>query len=182
MKLIDLTGRPFGRLTAETYLGRQRWLCKCSCGNHHQVDGQHLRSGDIVSCGCHMSDGRRAYLDRLATAAIIYEASRFLSHVVLIPGSCWLWAGATTSDGYGLSKGPAPEHHRVLAHRRSYGLFVEPIPPGLCVLHECDEPLCVKPDHLFTGTNADNTRDCIAKGRSAAQRYRRLKALLLPSP
>jgi hypothetical protein len=52
------------------------------------------------------------------------------------------------------------------AHRYAYTIFLGPIPDGKCVLHKCDNPSCVNPDHLFTGTAKDNTHDCYAKGRN----------------
>ena len=56
MKLIDLTGKKFGRLTVVEQHDRKgkhiRWTCKCDCGNIVHVMGQHLRSGRTKSCGC----------------------------------------------------------------------------------------------------------------------------------
>ena len=76
--------------------------------------------------------------------------------------SCWLWTASTSTNGYG--------QFRFLggywrAHRVSYYLFVGKIPKGLKVLHTCDVKTCVNPDHLFLGTNKENTEDMIKKGR-----------------
>ena len=51
------------------------------------------------------------------------------------------------------------------AHRMAWIIAYGSIPQGLCVLHRCDNPPCVRPDHLFLGTKGDNNRDCVAKGR-----------------
>jgi hypothetical protein len=82
-------------------------------------------------------------------------------------GDHWIWQNKPRGGGYGqmfLCRGPGGV---VLAHRLSYVLFVGLIPNGLDVLHSCDIPMCVKPDHLFIGTPKDNTQDMIHKGRGA---------------
>lgn len=75
-------------------------------------------------------------------------------------GPCWLWTAAADGCGYGLYR-----HGR--AHRYSWELAVGPIPADLCVLHRCDTPACVRPEHLFLGTRDDNMRDRQAKRRHA---------------
>lgn len=81
---------------------------------------------------------------------------------------CWEWTASRNLTGYG--------HFGVLglpsqvAHRVSYELNVGPIPAGYYVCHHCDNPPCIRPDHLFTGTNGDNVRDAIEKGRWKSHR------------
>lgn len=65
--------------------------------------------------------------------------------------------------GYGVLGGP--NRTTVLAHRIAFELTIAPIPSGAIVCHHCDNPPCVRPDHLFLGTHKDNARDCQAKGR-----------------
>lgn len=59
-KIIDLTGKTFGRLTvlekAPSTGGQAEWICSCSCGNTTKVKGQHLRDGMILSCGCYIRE------------------------------------------------------------------------------------------------------------------------------
>jgi len=84
-----------------------------------------------------------------------------VSHVKGL-GCCWLWKAATNSDGYGLV---GVDGRTLRAHRVSWEIHNGPIPAGMCILHRCDNPACVNPAHLFLGTDADNIRDCVAKGR-----------------
>lgn len=89
---------------------------------------------------------------------------------------CWEWTAATDGRGYGTFKVMNPRR-QICAHRMSWELENGPIPRGdgyhgACVLHRCDNPVCVRPAHLFLGTVGDNVRDMFAKGRS--------KTLLIP--
>jgi hypothetical protein len=93
---------------------------------------------------------------------------RFWAKVEKTEG-CWLWKGATNKQGYGkLGKGKARDGF-VAAHRLSYILAYGAIPDELEVLHQCDNSPCVRPDHLFFGTQTDNLADMTAKGH---RRYR----------
>lgn len=75
---------------------------------------------------------------------------------------CWVWTGDLDPNGYGRVRW---QRKHIRAHRLAWAWTNGPIPAGLFVLHRCDNPPCVRPDHLFVGTNADNMRDMVAKGR-----------------
>lgn len=80
-------------------------------------------------------------------------------------GRCWVWTAYRTRFGYGeISVGRADEG-TILAHRLSWILHKGPILDRLHVLHKCDNPSCVRPRHLFLGTQSDNNRDMTRKGR-----------------
>ncbi len=76
--------------------------------------------------------------------------------------SCWIWTAALVSGGYGGFKTPLGIRR---AHRFSWELSNGKIKGGLHVLHKCDNPKCVNPDHLFIGTPQDNANDRNSKGR-----------------
>lgn len=80
---------------------------------------------------------------------------------------CWEWNGRRNDRGYGLFAVTHAAARR--AHRVIWELVNGPIPSGMVVCHRCDNPPCVRPDHLFLGTQADNMRDMQAKGRKANQ-------------
>jgi hypothetical protein len=83
---------------------------------------------------------------------------------------CWLWTGAVSRQGYGAVSRRIDGKRITLAHRYSWTIHRGSIPDGAQVLHRCDTPGCVNPDHLFLGDNAANVADKIAKGRSAVMR------------
>lgn len=93
-------------------------------------------------------------------------ADRFWEKVEKGDG-CWEWTAASL-DGYGIFKLSRSEGNR-RAHVFAYELEIGPT-EGRWVLHRCDNPPCVRPDHLFLGTNADNMQDMSAKGRSGNQK------------
>ena len=77
---------------------------------------------------------------------------------------CYLWLGTLSNQGYGIVHNPA-DGKQMRASRVAFSRAHGPIPYGLFVLHKCDNPPCVNPDHLFLGTQADNMRDRLEKGR-----------------
>lgn len=81
---------------------------------------------------------------------------------------CWLWTGSRKKSStyeYGFFYWSRTRNMR--AHRASWLLFRGEMDPSLFVCHHCDVPTCVNPGHLFLGTNSDNTRDKVIKGRQA---------------
>jgi hypothetical protein len=96
-------------------------------------------------------------------------AERFLSKVTPEPNTgCWLWTGALAGGGYGYLGRGGQGAGNVQAHRASWEIHNGPIPDGLWVLHRCDNRQCVSPAHLFLGTQSDNMRDMVGKGRAAS--------------
>jgi HNH endonuclease len=90
---------------------------------------------------------------------------RFEAKVNKTADSCWYFTGCPSMvypwfwlDG-----------KNVHAHRVAYELYVGEIPQGLNVLHKCNTPRCVNPDHLYTGTQAENIQQCVTDGRHFAR-------------
>lgn len=95
------------------------------------------------------------------------DVARFWSKVdksTTDPDGCWTWTKYLDPEGYALIY-VKPKMR--LVHRFSYLIAYGILPDDLKVLHKCDNPSCVRPDHLFLGTQLDNIRDRDQKGRQA---------------
>lgn len=136
--------------------------CQCGfCGNPLRKRDWEVRRSSNVFCNrvcMGRANGAHAVLARTRESV----ESRFWGKVHKTP-ECWLWTGGHFADGYG-----AIRHNNkpTGTHRLSWEMHNGPIPNGLCVLHHCDNPPCVRPDHLFLGTKKDNAVDMGQKGRN----------------
>lgn len=99
-------------------------------------------------------------------ALTLQQQNRFWQHADKPAEGCWPWKRNRYQDGYGqfsaISKDKKKRTWR--AHRVAYALFNGEIPDGLCVLHSCDNPLCIRPDHLHLGTVKQNCKEAIDRG------------------
>src|SRR6202012_5053196 len=96
-----------------------------------------------------------------ATLDVEQSSERFWSKV-LKTDSCWMWTGAQNTQGYGHF---VADGRHLLAHRYAFGMH-KGRPVTHHVLHKCNTPLCVNPEHLYEGTHADNSRDRSAAGHT----------------
>ena len=167
-KYQNITGKRCGRLVAICMAQSTRptkWLCRCDCGFEGSFVLGDLNNGHTRSCGCLRRESSAANNARkkLSSDGHIESARRRIEErSIPEPNSgCWLWLGSVNSRGYGTMG------HRgktAVASRLSYQVFVGD-PGDLNVLHRCDIPSCVNPEHLFVGTQQENIDDCRSKGR-----------------
>jgi hypothetical protein len=85
---------------------------------------------------------------------------------------CWEWTRSRSKKGYG-QIWIVDKFFRV--SRVAHEIYIGPIPEGLNVLHSCDNPPCFNPKHLFAGTQGDNVRDSVKKGRWGSKPKKRCK-------
>jgi hypothetical protein len=102
------------------------------------------------------------------------EPARFWSRVHKMPADgCWFWLGNLDKDGYGKfqrAKLPGQKQGHVRSHRWAWEQVNGPVQPEQYLLHSCDMPACVRPDHLRIGTQAENVAECHAKQRHSRSR------------
>jgi hypothetical protein len=83
-------------------------------------------------------------------------------------GYCWIWKGARNKRGYG--RYTFPDGKTAYAHRIAFEEYFWPLSPGECVMHDCDNPSCVRPAHLTPGDRAENNADMGERGRARGPR------------
>jgi hypothetical protein len=114
------------------------------------------------------SRGRKMTTTTSADPIVTQAEARFWAKTdVRGPDECWPWMGAQASTGYGrysVGRKPRPAHQVAWELRNG-----KPFPAGKVGCHECDNPKCVNPAHIWPGTQGDNIRDCVAKGRHASK-------------
>lgn len=93
---------------------------------------------------------------------------RFWKYVDKKKGDCWEWTGVLTTSGYGKFE---IDGKTLVASRVVYEWECGIIPEGMFVCHTCDNPKCVRPEHLWVGTAKDNNLDCINKGRHRSKNF-----------
>ena len=111
---------------------------------------------------------RRHYMNmlnagKLAQFPLLGPEDTFYMRYKVLESGCWEWTGTRNQYGYGIVLMKGEKGMR--AHRFSYELYIGKIPNGKIVMHTCDHPPCVNPQHLRLGTKADNNRDTAIKRR-----------------
>lgn len=178
---IDITGERYGVLVAVERIndpnkpkGRcWKWKCKCDCGQTTEALANNLRSGLTKSCGCNQYAkehyaGRGSTIQGCSTGVLTLSADeqqKVRDKIVAnshAEGDCILWDGTRDTQDYGYVcfGGKARRVTRVLIELHQGELL-----PKQIVMHTCDNPRCIRIDHLRVGTPAENTKDCRVKGR-----------------
>lgn len=150
-----------GKQNTPTVAPNPSGLCECGCGQPAPIaERGNAKLGHIAGQPVRFVIGHHVRLREHASAA-----DRFWQKVITHgPDECWEWTGSKGFKGYGQLR---INGRIVAAHRFSYELHNGPIPDGLDCLHECDNPPCTNPEHLFLGTALDNHLDMAAKGRGS---------------
>jgi hypothetical protein len=92
---------------------------------------------------------------------------QFKQKITVSDTGCWIWNGCLKSCRRGTHRYGWVTYNKkqMAAHRAAWIIFNGELPKGAVVCHKCDVPSCTNPDHLFVGTQLDNVRDMVAKGR-----------------
>jgi len=127
--------------------------------NRANRDGSHSACAHCMKTGVPVRTLEQKFWERIDKSGPVPKHTPGL-------GPCWVWIAGKDSFGYGrVNIGGRKERPRG-AHVVSWVIAHGGAWPALCVLHKCDNPACVNPDHLFLGTRLDNNNDKIAKGRN----------------
>lgn len=156
-------GQRFGKLVLIRKVSRgqkkpqvsAKWLCSCDCGKEKTVTQNCLQIGSTRSCGClinRVSDD--GYNERIKV--------RIQKTIKIDEKKCWLWIGAKHRQGYAII---SYKRKPSLGHRVSWMVYKGEIPESMKICHICDVTSCVNPEHLFLGSQKENVKDAVEKGK-----------------
>lgn len=130
--------------------GRAMWGCRCACGETEVFSSKQLTTGKRTACvNCQDSGSKSPLHVRLRK----YEIAE---------NGCWNWTGKKNEHGYGTI---TVDGRYTRAHRAMFFLLNPKADHSLVVMHKCDNPQCVNPEHLALGTQKENMMDMHSKGR-----------------
>src|SRR5580658_2850163 len=135
-------------------------LCECGCGTPVANRFSHGHNSRVNHPNFVPLANR--FWEKVNKAGPMPTPEAVLVHPEIAGTQCWAWTGSISAKGYGQFNGSG---RNVAAHRTSWFLEHGDYPAEQC-LHKCDNRNCVRPSHLFEGTNIDNVADCVAKGRN----------------
>lgn len=166
----DRRGHVYSYLTAMELTDRRAtgsvvWRCRCVCGTTVFRSGRQLSEGvtvgRVMSCGCKLATPDDEYRERIKQK-ILRDSVQ--GKTTYRDNPCWNYTRFLDRDGYGLLRF---RRTSMRTNRAAYWAFKGNIPDGIWVLHHCDNPSCVNPDHLYLGTLRENTYDMVARNRQA---------------
>lgn len=133
--------------------------CQCGCGQDAPIAAKNRSSRDVLK-----GQPQRYILGHIGKLKTYHSlADALFSNVERgEEDECWIWQGTQRGNGYGCV---GYKNLLLDAHRLSYEIHKGPIPDGLLVCHECDNRLCINPNHLFLGNYGDNYEDAKSKDR-----------------
>lgn len=151
----SLVGLRFDSFSVESISFKEKhayyYRCVCDCGRIKDIRGESLSRDKFKKCDCTKSI---EWMNR--------QYDSLFKNISINESGCWLWTGSSDKNGYGIFPNGRIDQR---AHRASYKLMIGPINGELWVLHKCDVPGCVNPEHLYLGNVKDNVRDALERGR-----------------
>lgn len=139
-------------------------LCECGCGQPAPIAQKNYpKFGHVKGQPMHFCRGHYLKLHPLTKGYYRPPIEERFWKYVDKSGDCWTWTGSVAGNGYGAIRCNGKQEG---AHRVAWMLAHGDIPAGLVVRHSCDNPLCVRVDHLSLGTVAENSHDMVSRGRA----------------